>query len=532
MTRGVPAPIKNMSLVVKNIIKEAISTSEIAQDFNFQETIGKRVDEDRLNGHRFAKNVVLGLHDILASKLHNRGFRNIDLWSSLIDHGFNPVDAILLTINTPSMSWTRRETFVPELLCQTSSHQNRAPFDLSNVIPCVIEMDAVYGRLLTLKPIIYEKDECPEFVDPQARLFATLVTTDDVLISAAFSPLIQTCFDAWVDDLKAMSDARKMAGIVLLLNRFERLAGQHKNRSCHPDLIEPINTFFLRAMAKITELRVSVEIGNNHGFGGITHYKHVFDYLGLGLQERKDLIRAMALTGNPKLVACVAGALIKHPEAYAQALSESALDSITAHEVLRINLHNDVYSDAGAYFDISRADAFIERYRAAFKAVGYADLIGSKALDGLTACLDVGEHFERKGYLRREPMGMTNTFAYCVDACGQPAADSPQAKLYRLSVTHRKVDLAARLGQTQFLKDNFDVFFKGHHVLNSALATNDALKYVLETGVLLPSDILTTEARVKKAAAAGISPKVFAKGLKNKLTNAYKSELLFDDLGL
>lgn len=530
MFRGTKKPIKNFPLVVKNIIKEATHPTPLMQGFDFSKISKEWILEDRLLGHRFSKKVVSGLFDVLEDKLRDKEFDQLNLWSTLIDYGINPVDSFLPTISTSSIWWTGREKMVPELHCQTSSNPAMASFDAGSVMTRVISMDAVYERLLELKPIIYEQDESPEFIGPKARLFAVLATTDNALVHAAFSPLIQSCFDAWVDELKGMGDQYKMACSGYILNRFERLTGLF-NRQCHIDFFEPCHEFFFHAIGKLAELKIDPNTQNKLGIRGVDHLKYIFDYLGMGLSERSESARIIARCGNPQLTAGLLISLIRHPEEYAKTLRSFDASNDLAQDLLRRNLHDDVYANTSYYLDLSAAEAFVERLREAFKAQGYDDLVGSKGLDGLVVSLEVGEFFEKKGYLRRERMEWTGTFAANVSWVGVPTAtDSAERRAFGLSVIHRKVDLAVKLGQQQLLIDNFDKSFKGHHELNPDLAKDEALRYVLESGGLAPSDILTTALRIKKASQAGVSNTTLAQGL--KLTKQVKGELLVYALGL
>jgi hypothetical protein len=520
MFRGTKQPIKNFRLVVKNIVREAVSPTPMLAKFDLSNIQGE-----------LSTQVASKLYDVLEIKLRSKEYNNLDLWSNLIGYGINPVDGVLAVLSSRSIWRTGREQLVPELLCQTSPHPTKLPFDVNTVMSYVVEADSVYERLLALKPVIYEKEDSLGFVGAKARLFAVLATTDNVLVHAAFSPLIRSCFDAWVDELKEMHDEFKLACAGYILNRFERLTGSSANRLCHIDLYEPCHAFFFHAIEKISELRLHPETENAFGIRGVEHLKYIFDYLRMGLSERSNAARAIALCGNPQLTAGLMISLIRHPEEYAMTLRSFDASNDMAQELLRRNLHDDVHANVTHFIDIPVAESLVERFREAFKAQGYDDLVGSKGLDGLVVSLDLGEHFEKKGYLRREGMGLTSTFASKVSWAGVPFIQaSPEGKAFGVDIIHRKIDLAVKLGQQQLLIDNFDKYFKGYHVPNTGLANNEALKYVLESGGLLPSDILTTPLRVKKAHDAGASAKVILKGV--KLTNRVKGEYLIDALEL
>jgi hypothetical protein len=532
MRGGIKQPIKNIGIVVKNAIKIAIDPTPFAKGFNFNEVASEWRIKQPLHGQRFAKRVVSRLYVELEDKLKNKQFSNLELWSSLLDCGVNPVDFILPEIDAKNIWWLgNHQHLAPALLCQTTTHPTMPQFDVHAVMASVVEMNAVFERVLELTPIIYEKDESPEFFGAKARLFAVLAATDHVLVLAAYSPLIRSCFEAWVDELKDMSDIRKMACIGYVFNRFERLSGYAFQHRCPVDFFEPCHDFFQFAVSRLSQVSLGADVKNSFGIDGVEHYKYIFEYLNMNSGERTEIAQRIAQTGNANLLCGTMLSLIKDPESYAKALRACDASDDLAHEILRQNLNTEIYSNAALYSDISKVDAIVERFRAAFIEQGYSDLIGSKGLDGLAVSLELGEHFEKKGYLRRAgDFEMPTCFASQLNWGKMPKDQTPESLAFQRSIIRRKVDLAVSLGQTQFLKDQFDAFFKGNTVANKDLGNAVALKHVLETGGLLAADVITTKVRLEKAVAAGVDVPLLVSQL--KLTRQQRGELLENAIGL
>ena len=531
MARGQKIPIKNLSIVTNNIVRDAIKPSPMSKDFHFGRVLDQWISIDAIQGHKFGQSVVSGLCKILVDKLEGKDYNKVEMWSLLVDRGVNPVDAILPTISATSIWWTGLESVVPALICETSNDPKLPAFNVQSVMASVIEMDAVFERLLKLDPVIYKKDGGQEFVDPKARLFAVLLTSDHALVQAAFSPLIQSCFEAWVDESKSLSDQRKMAGLSYMFNRFERMTGFNQFTQCPVDFHEHCYAFFLKAVSKLSEIKLDADVKNTSGIDGVENYKYIHHYLGMSPQDRSEIAQTISLSGNTQLLCGAMFSLIRNPALYAKTLSACGVIDEVAHSILSRNLADDIYPGGEYYKDPSKVEVIIQNFREAFKAEGFSDIIGSTALDGLVMSLDLAEHFERMGFLRREGETMkASTFGHHVIEVEPPSKDPVKFKADTAAVIRRKVDLAVKLGQRQLLIDNFDTFFKGIHVANTSLGNPVALKYVLETGGLLPSEILTTELRVRKAGDAGVSPTLIAKGV--KLTKRVKGELLGDALGL
>jgi hypothetical protein len=525
MSRKQATPIKNLSIVVNNIVRDAIRPSPMSKDFHFGQVLNQWVSIEPVQGHKFGQRVVSNLYEVLTDKLKDKIYDKVELWSLLVNRGVNPVDAILPNVSATSIWWTGLQSAVPALVCETSNNPRMPAFDVQAVMASVIEMDAVFERLLQLDPVVYKKPESQDFMGAKARLFAALLTSDHVLVQAAFSPLVQSCFDAWIDESKSMNDERKMAGISYVLNRFERMTGYNQWTQCPIDFHEHCRAFFNKAVSRLSEIKLGANVHNDLGIDGVENYKYIHHYLSLTPKERSEVAQAIALIGNTPLLCGAMFSLIKHPSLYAKTLSACGVSDEVAHTILSQNLGDDVYSSVEYYRDIARAEVLVQHLCEGFKAEGFSSPIGSVALDGLTVSLDLGEHFERKGYLRREGRTVkASTFAHSV-ITGGAETDKPTSP----AVIQRKVDLAVKLGQRELLIDSFDAFFKGNRVPNRDLGNSVALKHVLESGGLLPSDILSTELRIRKAAEAGVSPALLAKGL--KLTQRVKGELLGDALG-
>jgi hypothetical protein len=532
MRHGVKQPIKNLGIVVKNTVKTLIAPTPLFKDFNFSEVVREWKIKEPLHGQRFAKRVVSRMYIELDDKFKNKEFNHLELWSSLLDCGVNPVDGILPMVNAKSIWWLDgRLPLVPALICQTTTHPAMPQFDVNAVMTSVVEMDAVLERVLEITPIIYENDESPEFFGAKARLFAVLVTTDHVLVHAAFSPLIRSCFEAWVDELKDMSDTRKMACIGYIFNRFERMSGYAFQSRCPADFFEPCHDFYQLAISRLSEVRLGADTINTFGIDGVEHYKYIFEYLGMSSAERKEVAQRVAQTGNSSLLCGTMQSLIRDPDGYAKALRACDVTDDLAHEILRRNLRSEIYANGPIYADVSKVEGIVERFRAAFIDQGFSDLIGSKGLDGLTVSLELGEHFDKKGYLRRAGnYEMKDTFANQVNWGGLEKNQATESLEFQRSIIRRKVDLAVSLGQTQLLKDQLDAFFRGNTVENKDLGNAVALKHVLETGGLMPQDVLTTKLRIEKAQAAGVDVPLLVKHL--NLSRQQRGEMLEDALGM
>jgi hypothetical protein len=512
---------KNIALVVKNSIKEAMFSPNFMSGIKVYEYIEKSNNKDYL-----AKRVLRDIFDNLSTRLHSKTFDNTEIWIELIKHGANPVDIIFPLISADSIWYTGLTDFAPHLSTPTSASGLANLPDNVSAMSSGKTCDMLIEKVLSLPTIIYPGEHSADFKNPKARLFSVFLTTSNVFSACAYSPRLTACFEAWVDELKVLDEDYRMRGACYALSQLCAIDGKHQRASVSDEFRQPGLEIMNLVINKLGELRIGADLTVEKDDMALISYARVFDYLGLGAKERVEACVKISKIGNKSITTAMMASLIEAPKAFTSALVRMQADRDLALDVFRMNFRRQSWFKRANFDHIDYTQSFLDGYRAAFLEKGFGDIVGTRAMDPLVINLEMAEHYESLGYLRREGMGELSMFAFVAGGFDKP--ESLRANPLE-EVIKRKVDLAIRLDQRAMLREAAEVYFKGHLKINQDLSCDVAIRHLLERRFFEPTEILTTDRRIEKALALGCRKAVFAdKGVKGR----WKAVAIEDDLGL
>lgn len=477
-------------------------------------------------GHA-AKKVLRDIFDLLSTKLHAKTFDNTEIWFELVKHGANPVDIIFPLISNTSIWYTGLTDFVPNF---SSVTHNQGAENLSDDLSARINgqtCDLLINQVLALPTTIYAKEDAALFKTPQARLFAVFLSSKNIFAACAYSPKLTECFEAWVDELKGMADEYKMRGACYALDQLCKLDdGQHRF-SISESFRAPGLAMVQNALSKLSELRIAAGTEDTMDATQFNSYSRVFDYLEMSNEQRVGFCEIIAKIGNEAITNAAMASLINDPVIFAKGLSQIGVDDQRAQDIFRLNIRRESWFHSDKFGDLGYVEAFIESHRQALIDQGFEDILRTKAIDPIVQNLEIAEHFQRAGLLRREDMGESSMFAYYASGVSY---DHTQRNPTPDDVIHRKVDLAINLNQREMLMQVADVYFKGHRKTNQDLCSDTAIKYLLERQYFVLSELLSTDRRVEKALELGVNKKMLFED--KNIKPRWKALTLENELGL
>lgn len=514
-------PCKNLALVVKNSVKIALPLKAMAtygSAHGYLLSCRDPVPE--------AEAVFTSIYESLQSKLRDKTFDIPDLWVHLVGLGVNPVDMVFPLISKTHIWSVGGISFVPNLSSDTEGRPHSTPFDHANAVRQGQICDSLIKSTLSLPTIAYTSATSAAFADPRARIFSAFLTVENPFSVCAYSTELSDCFDAWVDELSSMEDEYKMMGVSRVLHCLKDLPGvSSPSYACPDEFRIAARAIVDRVIGKISEVRIGRELKDPHDTTELNRYGVVFDYLDVSKEDRLKLCKKIAEIGNDALSISVMDGLIRSPKNYAKACSEIGLSGVSALNFLGQNLTRAAWFNSKVYGDPSKVAPLVEALREEFKSVGYQDPAGTIAFDFLSQNLELAEHFEKLDFIRREPLSNPSMFLkrYDGEVSNQPAP---------AGVVIRKVELAIKLNQQELLRNEVELFFKGHknQSKNSDLGGEKAIRHLLESGYFDASEILINDTRREKAMSMGVSGKALLPA--GGATLRIKTMAIEHDLGL
>jgi hypothetical protein len=490
-------------------------------------------------------------------KVIDSSLSTLDFSQYMRDKGLNPIDFILtnLRVTAPTVGTTSQ--FVPTLaIKQFNGAPHRETISLERVsthmsIGSISPMTAEeaasrhidHARVHAQDSALHELLDCPTFegcekvglplIDPRARLFAMIFGQPKNVGYLAVSPLMKDFREVWFQDLQT-SRTDYQAGVN---QQFLKVLSLMNTTDLYDEILSPLKEWVLDMAEKLSTINVRhwplsgfthaesqkvtgspIKEVKSYDFDAVTERLFSFD-------ERVALAGLMAKAGSLKSTVTALLPLVEYPAIVVQVLREAEYSDEDARQVLKRCLARYLrdISLPKKWIAFGTLQPLIEMYRSAFADHGYQDIKGTDALDGLAIHLDVGEGFERMGYLRREEMGLVEEFAVFHNL--RPEDDLQTTD----QVLARKMALAIKLNQHQTIANAVDQCLMMQPASNRDLTTRAAVLHALESGYQPTELLLDSPEKIHRALAMGIASSAIVDNPKLK---HHHEDVLGRDLGL
>jgi hypothetical protein len=486
----------------------------------------------------------------------------LDFSQYMRDRGLNPIDFVLtnLRVISPTVGVTAK--FIPTLpierfngvppkeglvLKRVSAHTTiRSTPSMTPEEEASRRID--YARVHAQDSALHELLDCPTFEgcekaglplkDPRARLFAMIYGQPQNMGYLSVSPLMKSFREVWFRELQA-ARTDYQAGVN---QQFLKVLSQINTPDLYDEILAPLKEWTMDMAEKLSTISVrhwplsGFSHAENQGPGEVigSPIKEVKSYgfeavseLMFSFDERVALAGFMAKSGHLKSTVTALLPLVEYPAIVIQVLREADFSDEDARKVLKHCLASYVreISSPKKWIAFGTLQPLIEMYRTAFADHGYQDIKGTHALDGLAVHLDVGEGFERMGYLRREEMSLGDEFAVFHNL--SPEDDPIQTTTDE--VLTRKMALAIKLNQQQTIARAVDQCLMMQPANNRDLTTRAAVLHALESGYQPIELLLDSPQKVQRALAMGVASSAIVDSPKLK---HYHEDVLGRDLGL
>lgn len=517
---GHKEPCKNLGLVVKNSVRSALSSVSLNELSELNE-----VSTSSDNPSAIAVGFFNNLYENLQSKLRDKAFDVLSLWSNLIENSLNPVDMLFPRVSKTHIWSIDGLAFIPNLSSQTTGSRYYPPFDLGMALTNGALCDQLIRSVVDFPVNACAIDSLPGFQSTRAKLFSLFLTNENPFSVCAYSPELTSCFESWVDELSGMSDEYKIMGVDRVLHCLKDFPGVgHQINACPDDFMPAARAIVEKVFDSISNLRIRNDLKDPHDTTELNRYGVIFDYLGFSNVDRVDFCNKIVLIGNESISVSIMDGLVRSPEDYIRVCEQSGLSGESTLSHISQNLSRSAWFNQKVFGDLLYVSKLVDAFRNECTLVGYPDPAGTIAFDFLTQNLDVAEIFEKKGFISREPIGRPALFLKNYEGKERDQV-SPDP------VIKRKIDLALRLNQRDLVKREINLFFKGHK--NQSLGdfgTETAIRYVLESKAFDASEILINDKRRDKVMSMGVSGKALLPA--TGATVRLKAMAIEHDLGL
>lgn len=510
---GHKEPIKNIGLTVRNSVKSAT----LGKSANIAEYISSIANKDYVT-----RRVFDDIHESLEIKLRTKTFSASELWMSLLASNANPVDIIFPTINKKFIWSCSNPEFIPDFSCQTTGNPRMPPFDEKAAIAGGKLCDQIISSCLSLPSHLYEKELTQAFKNPQARAFAVFLTVQNTFSVCAYSPVLLSCFDAWVDELSGQDDVTKLRGVSHALGTLRRLSDISHTYKCPSDFQDRAKSIVWHVLGKLETVNISADLRDENDETGLNSYGELCDYLSLSQDEIIKFIYKISSIGNSNLTNACLSAVVRDPEAFSLVMVKLGASNDQAQEYLRVALRRDSWFNVDTYNDLEFVRNLVDAHRQALMQVGYSDVKFTPALEPLGTDLQSAEYFLKLGYLGKAPIKDIGMF---LSRCNGKSD-------YQISsddILERKAKVVAELGQMDFVKHHLSKYLSNQRVANQDIGNEFVLKFMLENGHIDANEILTTNRRFEKAADMGINSRSL---LGREPIRKRKASVLESDLGI
>jgi len=455
-------------------------------------------------------------HQLLMALLEaglQKGFsENLDLMRHLHDRGVNIIDLFGQSIKVGE-DFGHETLFLPfQALPNTISEPFKASYEYYLI--CVDQLSEFYAMAL----------EQPSFVDwskqtqglpvqsMRAKLFALLLNQLSGYALLAHSPFLCGCQQDWLAEMQAMTPAVTAYRNNAIDNYWFDQVNIHVHQL--PDGSRPLLRHFMMSFAaNIAGLGYSPTTAGPYvqkAFSGTLVY-------GFAYEDHQQMAVSWLKAGQFKAAQRELRALFWQPDMLVEALRAADVSQACAEEhfcrclMLAFNGWREI--------DLVDTRRIIDEYREHFKAHGYADIIKTRALDGLCINLEVGQQFHAWGYLRQEEMGLGSYFAPF-------HKERSKADPYKL-ITQEKIALAIELKQWDTLKGAAKDHFENRS--SRDLSSEDGLRAMLMSPHMPPSVIILSKEQFNQATRLGLSSHEL---LRDPALHRFADAALEHDLGL
>lgn len=510
---GHKEPIKNIGLAVRNSVKSAT----LGKSENIAEYISFTVNKDYV-----IRRVFDDIRESLEIKLRTKTFSASELWLNLLASNANPVDIIFPTINKKFIWSCSNPEFIPDFSYQTTGNQRMPPFDEKAAIAGGKLCDQIISSCLSLPSHLYEKELTQAFKNPKARAFAVFLAVQNTFSVCAYSPVLLSCFDAWVDELSGQDDVTKLRGVSHALGTLRRLSDISHTYKCPSDFQDRAKSIVWHVLGKLETVNISADLRDENDETGLNSYGELCDYLSLSQDEVIKFIYKISSIGNRNMTNACLSAVVRDPESFSLVMVKLGASNDQVQEYLRVALRRDVWFNGDTYNDLEFVRNLVDAHRHALMQVGYSDVKLTPALEPLGTYLQSAEYFLKIGYFGKTPVMDAGMFLSRCDEgiYGQISGDD---------ILERKAKVLVELGQMDFVKDQLSKYLSKQRVTNKDIGNEFVLKYMLENGHIDANEILTTNRRFEKATDMDISRKAL---LGREPIQKRKAYVLESDLGI
>lgn len=442
-----------------------------------------------------------------------KGFSdNLELMRHLHRRGVNIIDLFGQSLKTGD-DFGRETLFLPfQAFPDTIVEPYKASYGY--YLECVDQLGEFYAMTL----------EQPSFVDwskqtqglpvrsMRAKLFALLLSQPSGYALLAHSPFLLGCQQDWLVEMRPMTPVVTAYRNEAINNYWYDHGSIHVHQL--PEGAKPLLRHFMVSIAEnIADLGHSPTAPGHYvqkAFSGTLVY-------GFALEDHQQMAVSWLKAGQFKAAQRELRALFWQPDMLVEALRAAGVGQALAEEhfcrclMLAFNGWKEI--------DLVDARRIIDEYREHFKAHGYANIIKTRALDGLCINLELGQQFHAWGYLRQEEMGLGNYFTPF-------HKDRSKADSYRL-ITQEKIALAIELKQWVTLRESAKAHFDNRS--SRDLSSEDGVRAMLTSPHLLPSVVITTQQHFNQAISLGVTSDVL---LRDPALHRFADAALERDLGL
>jgi hypothetical protein len=449
---------------------------------------------------------------LLEAGLHKGFNENLALMRHLHHRGVNIIDLFGQSLSVGE-EFGRETLSLPfQQLPDIISEPHKASYAF--YLECVEQLDEFYALAL----------DQPSFVDwskpakglpvqsMRAKLFALVFNQPSGYALLAHSPFLRGCQQDWLVEMQAMTPTVTTYRNEAIHNYWYDHGSIHVHQL--PEGSKPLLRHFMMSFAEhIADLGHSATAPGHYtqkAFSGTLVY-------GFAPEDHQQMAVSWLKAGQFKAGQRELRALFWHPDLLVEALRVAGVSQPCAEEhfcrcvMMAFNGWRD--------FDLVDTRRIVDEYREHFKAHGYADIIKTRALDGLCINLELGQQFHAWGYLRQEDMSLGVYFAPF-------HKQGSKADPYRL-ITQKKIALAIELKQWDTLKEAARDHFQNRS--SRDLSSEDGVRAMLTSPQLPPSEIISTKERFHQATRLGVSSDVL---LRDPALHRFADAALERDLGL
>jgi hypothetical protein len=420
---------------------------------------------------------------------------NLTLMGELLDRGINIIDFVGHDMCPTEGYASAAMQLLPTLAMGKEGIRDGLP-NYQEYRVAVEQMDALYTRALTLPSSLNwtEENEALPFTTQESKLFAVLRNARDGLHYLAHSSLTARCMDKWFEDLEHIDSVYRECMWVEVSALF-RYAHQFT-----PVPYKPLARELVLGMAKgFSEFRDGPGWHNGPGHRFWTVDLPNINHLEFSHEQSQELAVHLLKGGYFKEAGYALYPLLQAPGLFAEALRAAGISDTLAQEhfchCLALHIY-DLKIIVGPTLK-----SWIDECRAAFLAYGFADIKGTRALDGILIHVEAAEYFHSIGYLSQADANLGIKLLIIDNMEPTFLGDDP---VERLGL--RAIDIAIKTGQQETMVRLIGDFLNGSRAACRFYNLSVA-RYVLEREPVPASDVIKSKYDFAAAWRCGVFPR-------------------------